>query len=233
MILYVNGDSHSVGHGIRHENGMIFEDASLKDRSEAPHPDNFSYSYGALLAKQLGSDLVCQARSGGSVARCIRTTKQFVNQTLGDIFVLIGLPSIEREEWHYNGAWYQINAGGHEQLPEALQIHYKEWVVKWSEGYDYYARQKIIYHNIVEFHTWLKERNIKHLIFHTAQVFNDSGIDFGVNFLEPYGDPDSDFQFCRWLLNRNYKPDAWGHFGADGHQAWADFLLPHIKKILE
>jgi len=234
MILYVNGDSHSVGHGIHHENGMIFEDARFRDSSEAPHPANFPYSYGAVLANKLGVDLVCQARSGGSIARSIRTTKQFVNQTIGDVFVLIGLPSIEREEWYYNDTYYQINSGGHEKLPEGLQQRYKEWVAAWAEdGYDYYTRQGLIYYDVVEFHKWLKERNVKHLFFHTAQVFNDKGIDFGANFVEPYGDPDSDFQFCRWLLNRNYKPDAWGHFGADGHQAWADFLLPYIKNALE
>lgn len=233
MILYINGDSHSVGHGIHHENGMIFEDARFNDLSEAPHPANFPYSYGAVLANKLNADLVCQARSGGSIARSIRTTKQFVNQTLGDVFVLIGLPSIEREEWYYAGAWYQINAGGHDKLPLELQRQYKEWVANWLGGYDYYQRQKQIYQDVVEFHQWLTQRNVKHLFFHTAQVFNDKGIDFGVNFVEPYGEPDSDFQFCRWLLNRNYKPDSWGHFGADGHNAWAEFLLPYIEKVLE
>lgn len=233
MILYVNGDSHSVGHGINHDNGMIFEDPTLNDSSEAPHPANFPFSYGALLANKLGADLVCQARSGGSVARSIRTTKQFVSQTLGNVFVLVGLPSIEREEWYHGGTWHQINAGGHEKLPQELQTRYKEWVVKWSSGYNYYARQKSIYHDVVELHHWLKKRNVKHLFFHTSQVFNDPGMDFGNNFLEPYGDPFSDFQFCQWLLNRNYQSDSWGHFGADGHKAWAEFLLPYINKVLE
>jgi len=233
MILYVNGDSHSVGHGINHANGMMFEDRSLNDLSEAPHPANFSFSYGALLANKLNADLVCQARSGGSIARSIRTTKQFVNQTLGDVFVLIGLPSIEREEWFYRGSWYQINTGVHERLPRGLRNRYKEWIIKWSDQYNYYTRQKSIYDDVVELHHWLKQRNVKHLFFHTAQVFNDTAMDFGVNFVEPYGNPDSDFQFSRWLLNRNYQPDSFGHFGADGHQAWADFLLPYINEALK
>lgn len=233
MILYVNGDSHSVGHGIHHENGMIFEDVSLNDSSEAPHPANFPYSYGAVLAKKLGADLVCQARSGGSIARTVRTTKQFVSQTQGNVFVLIGLPSSEREEWYHEGVYYQINSGGYENLPAALQQRYKEWVAIWSAGYNYYNRQPLIHSTIVELHKWLCQRNIKHLFFHTSQVFNDPGYDFGVNFVGPYGEADSDFQFCRWLLNRNYPEDAWGHFGADGHIAWADFLLPYINKVLE
>lgn len=234
MILYVNGDSHSVGHGIHHENGMMFEDASLNDTSEAPHPANFPYSYGAVLANKLGADLVCQARSGGSIARSIRTTKQFVNQTQGNVFVLIGLPSIEREEWYHEGVYYQINAGGHEVLPAALQQRYKQWVAAWdNQGYDYYRRQKSIYQDVVELHHWLKNKNVKHLLFHTAQVFNDPGMDFGSNFVEPYGDPDSDFQFCQWLLNRNYRSDSWGHFDAHAHAAWAEFLLPYIRKALE
>jgi hypothetical protein len=232
MILYVNGDSHSVGHGIHHDNGMVFEDTSLKDSSEAPHPANFPYSYGAVLANKLDADLVCQARSGGSIARSIRTTKQFVNQTQGNVFVLIGLPSIEREEWYYEGVYYQINSGGHEKLPRELQRRYKAWVADWAGGYDYYRRQQLIYQDIVELHGWLNNRNVKHLFFHTAQVFNDPGMDFGTNFVEPYGDPNSDFQFCRWLLNRNFKADSWGHFGEDGHRAWAEFLLPYIDKIL-
>ncbi len=231
MILYVNGDSHSVGHGIHHENGMTYEDANYRDIGEAPHPANIASSYGALVAGKIGADLVCQARSGGSVARVIRMTKQFVFQTRGNLFVLIGWPSFEREEWLHNGVWYQINAGGHDVLPSELQLRYKQWVDRWSEGYNYNQRQKEIHQQVVEFHQWLKHHNIKHLFFNCSQNFEDPTVDFGDNFVYPYVDNGVRSDYVNWLRRQGFKTDSWGHFGADGHQAWAELLVPYIQRI--
>lgn len=233
MILYVNGDSHSVGHGIKHENGITTESSEYQGIGEAPIPENFPYTYGALLADRLGADHVNQGRSGGSIARVIRTTKQFVYQTRGEVFLLLGWPSMEREEWFHNGAWYPINAGGYEVLPLALQQRYKEWVANWRDDYSYYERQKIMYHSILNFHLWLKDHNVKHLMFHFNQVFLDPGYDFGDNFVGAYADePLNAFSYANYLMAQGYKHDDWGHFGEDGHRAWADYLLPHIQKLL-
>jgi len=236
MLLYVNGDSHSVGHGIVVPHGLTVDDDKFLDIDEAPHPANLPFSYGAILANKLNCNLVCQARSGGSVARAIRTTKQFVYQTQGELFVLIGWPSFEREEWFHNGSWWPINAGGHEALPPTLTTRYKQWVTNLDNtNYSYKQRQPLMLNLIYEFHSWLNNHNVKHLFFNTAQSFQpdlQGTADFGINFVNPYGPWKNDYQFVEHLKNANFTPDSWGHYGKDGHIAWADFLLPHIEKVL-
>jgi hypothetical protein len=236
MILYLNGDSHTVGHGIRSPHGLTIDDDRYLNIDEAPHPENLPFSYGARLADKLNCDMVCQARSGGSVARAIRTTKQFVYQTQGEIFVVIGLPSFEREEWFHNGAWWPVNSGGHDALPPTLATRYKQWVMDFNNTtYSYLKRQEVILGLVGQFHSWLQEHNVKHLFFNTAQSFHpncQNKVDFGDNFVEPYGDWKNNFQFVEWTKNKGCVPDRWGHYGEDGHAAWAEFLLPYVERIL-
>jgi hypothetical protein len=230
LILYVNGDSHSAGHGTKNPAGMTFNDIKYDYIGEAPHPDNLLYSYGSLLAKKTKFDLVCQALSGGSIERSIRTTKQFIYQTNRNVFVLIGFPSYEREEWFYNGAWYQVNASGHNNLPEELHNKYKEWIANYGPNIWSQRAQKL-HSVIIDFHLWLLNHKIPHLFFNTEQCLdaNKNHFDFKEHYLEPYN---RNFIYSTWLKNNGYIPDSWSHFMEDGHQAWADFLEPHIQQIL-
>jgi hypothetical protein len=230
MILYVNGDSHSAGHGTQNPAGMCYNDVRYKEFGDAPHPDNLPHSYGYLIAKDLDLDLVCQAESGSSVERSIRLTKQFIYQTNRQVFVLIGFPSIEREEWQYQGNWYQINASGSHGLPETLQTKYKNWVAEYNNNI--WHRRALALHNVIyNFHHWLLNNNIPHLFFNTEQDFsaNQEKYDFGHNYIGPY---EHDFIYSKWLKNRDYVPDSWSHFGIDAHRAWADFLKPHINDLI-
>lgn len=234
MIIYVNGDSHGVGCGIKSNSGMTTDSDDYLDIDEAPHPANLPYTYGAVLANKLNANLVCQARSGGSIARCIRTTKQFVYQTKGELLVVIGWPSFEREEWFHNGTWWPINGSGYETLPPTLEVRYKEWVSTLDESYSFYERQKVIYPLIVEFHEWLLRHKVKHLFFNTAQSFQiPSTCDFGNYYVNPYDTWYGNSPYLRWAEAQGFKPvDEWGHYGEDAHQAWAEFLLPYAEKVL-
>lgn len=238
MILYVNGCSHSLGHGTGHTSGMTTNDPAYKNIDEAPHPDNLPHSYGAVLARDMGIDLVCQARSGGSIARAIRTTKQFVYQTQGQIFVLIGVPSFEREEWIDNhGVWWPINFGGHETLPVAMRPKYRQWVVNWDVGtMAYYHIHEQHHTTMIKFHEWLNNHSVKHLFFNTAQMFSPDGrfekYDWGASYYQPYGEHNGTGQFCRWCLARGFLADKDGHFGKDAHLAWAQELKPYIEASL-
>jgi hypothetical protein len=234
MILYVNGDSHSAGHGINSLSGLTTNDINYQDIDEAPHPDNLHDSYGALLAKKLNVDFVCQARSGGSLDRVIRTTKQFVYQTQAKLFVVVGIPSIEREEWFYQGSWYQINASGYEILPKELQDKYKRWVADWSQAYDYYGRQIIIHQKLVDFHEWLTRHSVSHLFFHTVQGCQPdqrfATYDWGTSFVHPYSEtPNNCWNYFNYLKQRGHQADSWGHYGKHAHQEFADFLYQYIQ----
>jgi hypothetical protein len=235
MILYVNGDSHSVGHGINSPDGLTTNDVNYHDIDEAPHPANLPDSYGALLAKQLNVNLVCQARSGGSLDRAIRTTKQFIYQTQGKLLVILGIPSIEREEWFYEGAWYQVNASGHETVPKQLQNRYKEWVINCNQHYDYYQRQIEVHSKLVDFHNWLEKHSVPHLFFYTVQGCQPHGrvgqYDWGASFINPYGDDPNDcWNYHRHLTQKGYSTDSWGHHGRDAHREFANFLYQHIQQ---
>ena len=238
MILYVNGDSHSLGHGTGSLSGMTTDDTEYRHIDEAPHPDNLPHSYGAILARDMDMDLVCQARSGGSIARAIRTTKQFVYQTQGQVFVLIGIPSFEREEWMDNhGHWWPINSGGYENLPAVMQPKYRQWVANWdSSSMGYYHIQKQHHATLIKFHEWLNDHAVKHLFFNTAQMFNLDGrfkeYNWGDSYYRPYGNHDSEAQFCRWCVAHGFSADTNGHFGKDAHLAWAQELKPYIEASL-
>jgi hypothetical protein len=101
--------------------------------------------------------------------------------------------------------------------------------------YSYLKRQEVILGLVGQFHSWLQEHNVKHLFFNTAQSFHpncQNKVDFGDNFVEPYGDWKNNFQFVEWTKNKGCVPDRWGHYGEDGHAAWAEFLLPYVERIL-
>jgi hypothetical protein len=233
MLLYVNGCSHSVGHAIVNVNcGMAKDDSKYWHLGESPHPDNFPYSYGYLLAKKHNLSLVAQGLSGGSIDRVIRTTKQFLGQYVGDICLLIGWPGFDREEWKYNDAYYQINASGNDNLPDGLKQRYKEWVAHSTVNKNSVARS---YQKINQFHFYLKKQCIKHLFFNTAgdfsSILESNRTNFGNNYLLPY---QWNHEYLGIIQNKGFKArDDWYHYGADAHQFWADYLEPYLLKVLD
>lgn len=233
MILYVNGDSHCAGHGIVTQDVIASQHADLHQTAVR---DNLLQSFGGVLAHRHGWDLVCQARSGGSVDRCIRTTRNFLNQTVGQVFVLIGVSSIEREEWFHEGTYYAVNGGGHDTMPEALRDRYKQWVADLS-NFNYYHRQIYVHGVLEDFHVDLMRQGVPHLFFNTAQSFQAKDKknpdrfnehNWRGQYLDPYGPWDDSGQFTRWCTQQGFESDYFGHFGADAHLAWADHIEPFI-----
>jgi hypothetical protein len=237
MILYVNGDSHSVGHGTAHSAGMCFNDEPVHAIGEAPHPANLPHSYGALLSQQLNVNLVCQALSGGSLDRAIRTTKTFLYQNQGPVFVLLGVPSWERTEKYHQHCWWPINFTGHEHLPPGLHNWYKSWILEWERGsMRYYHDQPRIHQQLIEFDAWLNQHQVPHLFFNTAQSFVIDGRfqehDWQGAFVTPYGDHTTPTHYLNWCRSQGYVDDEHGHYGKVAHIAWANYLLPHIQSRL-
>ena len=220
MILYVNGDSHSTGHGIVNSAGMTENDFQYEHIEEAPYPTNFPHSYGYKLAELLDWPLVCQARSGGSLDRCIRTTRNFVYQSNKKVFVLIGIPSFERIEVKHAGQWYQFNLGDHTRYPYELHQQFKEWLSSVGEYKKYHVP---ILKKLYDFHRELRDLNVHHYFFNTEQTIQEHNFNFNKSY-------ESKFNFKNWCIENNFESDEWSHFKQDAHYSFAkNFLLEKIK----
>ena len=131
MILYVNGCSHTAAAEAVVSDVFAIDDGKAGiDRR--PHPKNLAASYATVVANNLAATLVCDAQSGGSNPRIIRTTKKWINNNrdkLSDTVIVLQWTTWEREEWFHKGTWYQVNASGIDWVPIELQQRYKEYIV--------------------------------------------------------------------------------------------------------
>jgi hypothetical protein len=204
MILYVNGDSHSVGVGV-------------------PMHDSFAY----IVAQKVNMRLENQSSSGASNQKIIRTTREYI-KTNRPNFVLIGWSTWEREEWLHNDQYYQINSSGAEQLPPVLQARYKTWVAT-QDSNSMDSKSQHWHEQIYQLHLELKQQNIQHLFFNC--MYNFFKISKKLQWINNYVDPyDNESSYYWYLKNKNYTTDSWYHYGADGHGAWAEFLINYIRK---
>lgn len=244
MLLYINGDSHSVGadavspYGFANDEGRHWG---------TPHRhgyhENVIVSYGVQAAEKLNWDWVNQAESGSSNERIVRTTEVFLETcNIQDLFILIGWSTWEREEWLHSDIYYQVNASGHDRVPPELQNKYKEWVV--SQDQEHRERRMLFWHDqIYRFHTSLRQRGIRHLFFNTytdfAPIVHNNLIavperpmlhDWHQSYIDPYN---QNLTYYNWLKNRGHQTVAVDnyHFGKNAHSDWADFLVPHLTKL--
>ena len=229
MILYVNGCSHSAAAEAAVPHAWACDDGELWQCGNEPHPDNLAVSYGRHIADSLGAELICQASSGGSNDRVIRTTTEWIKNNsnkLDDTFIILQWTTWEREEWFYQDRYWQVNASGIDTVPAALEERYKnyvinvDWDVKTSEAHD----------KIWNMHLYLKELKIKHLFFSGHSTFSDiqNKHDWGKNYIEPYA---RDHSYHNWLKNNDgsYSNPASYHFDAKSHCTWAQHVLKYIN----
>ena len=210
MILYVNGDSNSNG-----------EDLAR------PQED----SWASLLAKRLDCQLINEAKSGTSNPRILRTASNaLAHCDARNTLVIIGWTSWEREEWFHNGQYYDVNAGGHDQLPTELEQRYKQWVTEQTP-----EQQSIKSLNtqsqLHRLHRSFMERRLPHLFFNALMPFqhnllNSEHLDWHNNYLGPY---DNDLSYYWYLKNHGRKPTKNNHFSEDAQAIWADVLYNYIK----
>ena len=106
MILYVNGDSHSLG--------VMPHDASRK-------------SFVDILSEYFNLDVVNQACAAASADSVVRKTEHFVS-TVTPNLVLIGWGAWDREEWLHDGKYYNAMEHWNKHLPDELQSKYQIWV---------------------------------------------------------------------------------------------------------
>ena len=218
MILYVNGDSHSEGH-----------DAVVKG-------PNLEHSYGKLLADRLGYEFACDARAGCSNDSIIRRTIKYLETNKPD-FLIIGWSTFERQDWFHRNRHYQVTASGYDKLPKGLHERYKQFVIDSTKPETQWRTEKETHKKIIDLHLNLNKRRIKHLFFncyswffyHDAHSWNK--FDWQDAYIDPY---QKNMTYYFWLEQRGYKPKnkKYYHYGADAHEAWADFLLPKVQDIV-
>lgn len=239
MILYVNGDSHSAGAELIQRDGQLI--AFTEDDSKywntigtwegrRAHPDCVALSYGQQLANSLEMDLICDAESGSSNDRIIRTTIEHTDYGFKPDLIVIGWSTWEREEWlGQNGKLYQINASGiAEDWPDDIVDRYRRWVV----SVDFDTAVKQAHTDIYVLHMFLRANDIDHIFFNCFQpLYGMQAVDWHGCFIDPYS---TDFTYYNWCTARGYTPVRPGgyHLGADAHSAWADLLYASYSQKL-
>jgi hypothetical protein len=229
MILYVNGCSHSAGAEAAVPYAWACDDGQLWKMGTEPHPANLAVSYGKCIADKLSAELVCEASSGGSNDRVIRTTKEWIEHNpdqLEQTFMILQWTTWEREEWLHNGIWYQVNASGIDTVPDELQERYKHFVI----NVDWNIKTPESHNKIWTMHQYLKEQGIRHLFFSGHSTFSDiqNHYNWGKNYMHPYVREES---YHNWLINNGgtYANAASYHFDAKSHRLWADHVLQYIN----
>ena len=223
MILYVNGDSHTAGAEAVNPHAFAEDDPTYEHLKRLPHPDNLAVSWGKRLSTMLKMGFHCDAESAASNDRIIRTTKQYL-ENHSNVFVIIQWSTWEREEWLIDDTYYQINASGIDIVPESHQQKYKEYVA----SVDWNQKTNEAHEKIIDFHHYLKQKEIKHIFFNGNNNFSKikQQYPFGEYYINPYGN----FSYSNYLLNEGIQTVLPGsyHFGVDGHTKWAKFMLKYI-----
>jgi len=207
MILYVNGDSNSLG-------------TDLTDSAD---------SWAAVLAQRLKLPLINQAKAGASNARILRTTQEYL-ATTDQALVIIGWTSWEREEWSYLGQYYDVNAGGSDRLPAELRERYKIWITD-SDAISQQRKSKIMHDHIFDLHQDLVMKKIKHIFFNAIMPFQHDHHGEIKNwnhcFIGPYDNHSTYFWF---LKSAGFEPNEKFHHTQAAQQCWASFLGDYIKQ---
>ena len=208
MILYVNGDSHSLG--------VMPHDASRK-------------SFVDILSEYFNLDVVNQACAAASADSVVRKTEHFVS-TVTPNLVLIGWGAWDREEWLHDGKYYNAMEHWNKHLPDELQSKYQIWVNNLGPEY-LNSNSKKAHTKIFDLHQSLSVKKIPHLFFNCMynffEISDTEKKDWNNCYIGPY---DNNSSYYWYLTGGKFISDKWYHFGPEGHKAWADVLIKYIKE---
>lgn len=231
MKLYVNGDSHTAAAEAVNAHAFAEDDGRYFYMGRAPHPDNLAVSWGKRLSQTLKAAFYCDAESASSNARIMRTTRHWLETAKPhpeETLIIIQWTTWEREEWQIeDGTYIQVNASGIDDVPESMQLRYKNYVI--DVNWDSCTRD---WHDkIYEFHLELEQQGYRHIFFngnnHFAAIPEEQRKDWGTSYIDPY---DLTATYDVWLKRNGHttvSPDSW-HFGSGAHAQWARFMLKYI-----
>lgn len=229
MILYVNGCSHTAA-----AEAVVPECFAVDDGRHGidrrPHPVNLAASWCTHVAKALNASLVCDAESGGSNPRILRTTRAWIDanpQLLNQTLVVLQWTTWERQEWFHDGCWYQVNASGVDWVPESLRNRYKHFVA----NIDWPTATAQAHDQIWQLHQELLAKKVKHVFFSGHSTFSDiqNQHNWQNYYMHPYQREQS---YHNWLLANGgqYANPASYHFDAASHRLWAKHMLQYIYR---
>jgi hypothetical protein len=229
MILYINGDSHSAAAEAVVPHAFAEDDPALFYLGRSPHPENLAVSWGKVLSLTLRSGFRCDAESASSNSRIIRTTREWLaggGHGHPDQLVIIQWSTWEREEWLYNGTYYQVGASGVDHVPVEAAERYRNYVI----GVNWQQKTEQAHNDIWQFHNELKDQNIKHIFFNGNNDFSkiDQQKDWGINYIGPYDPAQTYDAVIRSAGIGTVMPGSW-HFGRDGHNIWMRHMINYIS----
>ena len=228
MILYVNGDSHAAAAESVNPHAWAIDDPEYWDRGQEPHPDNNRVSFGSYLSQLLDCDYFNNSQAGGSNARIVRTTREWLHNQprVQDVFVVIQWSTWERREWYWEGNWWQVNASGKDHVPQALKSQYRDFVI----NVDWPQAEQAAHDMIWQFHRELVLNSVRHVMFNGNNYFRwTNPRDWGTNYLAPYFPNQTFDAVLRQNGFKTVRPNSW-HFGPDAHCFWAEYLLQYINR---
>jgi len=227
MILYVNGDSHTAGAEAVNPCAFAEDDPALVCLGRTPHPANLAVSWGHLLSRSIKAGFHCAAESASSNTRILRTTREWLHQQVAynDVLIIIQWSTWEREEWLYNGVYYQVGASGTDSVPAEAADRYRDYVV----GVNWKQKTHEAHDEIWKLHLELEQQNIKHIFFNGNNDFSQvtDHHDWGSNYIGPYDPKQTYDSIIRAQGIETVAPNSW-HFGKDGHSYFHRFMLQYI-----
>jgi hypothetical protein len=228
MMLYVNGDSHTAGAEAVNVHAFAEDDPALFYLGRAPHPENLAVTWGKVLSLALRSGFRCDAESASSNDRIIRTTRDWLingGSDHPDQLIIIQWSTWEREEWLYNGTYYQVGASGIDHVPADAADRYRDYVI----GVNWQQKTQEAHNKIWGFHQELVDQNIRHIFFNGNNNFSkiSDQKDWSTSYIDPYDPTQTYDAIIRSTGIETVMPNSW-HFGRDGHSSFARFMLNYI-----
>lgn len=225
MILYVNGDSHSAAAQATNDYSFANDDFAKVALGTKPHPANLAISYGMHLSKFLKLALICDAESGTSNERILRTSKEFIDKQddTRNLFIVIGWTHCSKTEFidTETGETLQADMLYPNSVPKKFEKEFRRQIVKRD-----LKNRTIDWHNkIYDFHRELVDNDIKHLFFNSVSTFEsiakDDQKDWKGHFMHPYK---HNFCYVDMLDKAGFGSNELNNFNADAHFFWAKYL---------
>ena len=220
--LYVNGDSHTAG-------------TYLSERQ------NLDECFAGLLANKMKCHYINEAMAGGSNARIIRTSKEYLRKHGNrDTIVLIGWSHPIRTECYINGEWLQIAPGELYEIKKDPELHakWKAYInTLWDNKFDIVNLNRTVEHQymIAEFSKWLYDRDMKHLFLWGQDSFFYKKNVFEISWTRnPWlkGNPyDPSIAFYNYCESKGHVADQWSHFSMEAHKDYADFIETELSVL--
>lgn len=229
MIIYVNGDSHTAAAEAVNSFAFAEDDPDLFYLGRAPHPENWRVGWAHQLGQLLKCSVYSNAESASSNTRILRTTRAWLEQhphLHRDVVVIVQWSTWEREEWLHEGTYLQVGSSGIDDVPQALQEKYRNYVI----GTDWKSKTEQAHGGIWEFHQELSNQGIEHVFFngnnHFGKILESDRQDWGHHYIGPY---DAEMTYDQWLKNNGHSTvsaNSW-HFGQPAHAAWCNRMLQY------